>query len=225
MKAIGAAARVVTWRVRSVVAIGLIAGAIAAGGGGFAAGQGLEASYTLRGAVVNSVTGEPIHNALVTLSVDGTRSVLTAADGSFEFRDLKETGNRAIFAARPGYFSPQLVRYSQHSTSSSTIPIKIGPDQPPLGVGESASVPSAAAIANAIYDATGVRFRELPFTPERILAGLRDQQGATQHALPGATARTQDPIARPAQPNPFAKRVTENARRAYRRSLRRRPRR
>jgi nicotinate dehydrogenase subunit B len=46
-------------------------------------------------------------------------------------------------------------------------------DQPPLGVGESASVPSAAAIANAIYDATGVRFRELPFTPERVRAGLQ----------------------------------------------------
>ncbi|MFX5960884.1 hypothetical protein ABTE72_19190, partial [Acinetobacter baumannii] len=45
-------------------------------------------------------------------------------------------------------------------------------DQPPLGVGESASVPSAAAIANAIFDATGVRFREPPFTPERILKGL-----------------------------------------------------
>jgi nicotinate dehydrogenase subunit B len=45
-------------------------------------------------------------------------------------------------------------------------------DQPALGVGESASVPSAAAIANAIFDATGVRFRELPFTPERIRAGL-----------------------------------------------------
>ena len=50
------------------------------------------------------------------------------------------------------------------------------PDQPPLGVGESASVPSAAAIANAIYDATGVRFREPPFTPERILEGLRGEQ-------------------------------------------------
>jgi nicotinate dehydrogenase subunit B len=46
-------------------------------------------------------------------------------------------------------------------------------DQPPLGVGESASVPSAAAIANAIFDATGVRFRELPFTPDRIREGLR----------------------------------------------------
>jgi nicotinate dehydrogenase subunit B len=45
-------------------------------------------------------------------------------------------------------------------------------DQPPLGAGESASIPSAAAIANAIYDACGVRFREPPFTPERIRAGL-----------------------------------------------------
>jgi nicotinate dehydrogenase subunit B len=46
------------------------------------------------------------------------------------------------------------------------------PDQPPLGAGESASVPSAAAIANAIYDACGVRFREPPFRPDRIRAGL-----------------------------------------------------
>jgi nicotinate dehydrogenase subunit B len=45
-------------------------------------------------------------------------------------------------------------------------------DQPPLGAGESASVPSAAAIVNAVFDATGVRFRELPLTPERVLAGL-----------------------------------------------------
>jgi nicotinate dehydrogenase subunit B len=59
-------------------------------------------------------------------------------------------------------------------------------DQPPLGVGESASVPSAAAIANAIFDATGVRFRELPFTPERIRAGLRGEQPVVQGVLPAA---------------------------------------
>lgn len=45
-------------------------------------------------------------------------------------------------------------------------------DTAPLGAGESASVPSAAAIANAVFDATGVRFRELPLTPERVRAGL-----------------------------------------------------
>jgi nicotinate dehydrogenase subunit B len=44
--------------------------------------------------------------------------------------------------------------------------------EPPMGAGESASVPSAAAIANAVYDATGIRFRELPITAERILAAL-----------------------------------------------------
>jgi nicotinate dehydrogenase subunit B len=44
--------------------------------------------------------------------------------------------------------------------------------EPPFGSGESASIPSAAAIVNAVYDATGVRFREIPLTPERILAGL-----------------------------------------------------
>jgi len=65
------------------------------------------------------------------------------------------------------------------------------PDQPPLGVGESASVPSAAAIANAIFDATGVRFRELPFTPERILKGLRGDAPAPPEALPApASARS-----------------------------------
>ena len=46
------------------------------------------------------------------------------------------------------------------------------PDQPPLGVGESSSVPGTAAIANAIFDATGVRLRQPPFTPEVVRAAL-----------------------------------------------------
>jgi nicotinate dehydrogenase subunit B len=78
-------------------------------------------------------------------------------------------------------------------------------DRPPLGVGESASVPSAAAIANAIFDATGVRFRELPFTPERILAGLRGESPATPAALP-ATAPTRPPAPTQFWQNPFEQR-------------------
>lgn len=50
------------------------------------------------------------------------------------------------------------------------------PGDPPLGVGESAAVPSAAAIANAIFDATGVRLRAAPFTPEKVRAAL-DEAG------------------------------------------------
>jgi nicotinate dehydrogenase subunit B len=51
------------------------------------------------------------------------------------------------------------------------------PQDPPLGVGESASIPSAAAIANAIFDATGVRLREPPFTAERVRSALRTAAG------------------------------------------------
>ncbi len=46
------------------------------------------------------------------------------------------------------------------------------PDEPMLGAGESSSVPGTAAIANAIFDATGVRLREPPFTPEVVRAAL-----------------------------------------------------
>lgn len=57
------------------------------------------------------------------------------------------------------------------------------PTDPPLGSGESASVPSAAAIANAIFDATGVRFREPPFTPERVRAALNPLPAAVAPVL------------------------------------------
>jgi CO/xanthine dehydrogenase Mo-binding subunit len=42
------------------------------------------------------------------------------------------------------------------------------PDQPPLGAGEAAQGPTGAAIANAIFSATGRRVRDLPITPQKI---------------------------------------------------------
>jgi nicotinate dehydrogenase subunit B len=50
-------------------------------------------------------------------------------------------------------------------------------DQPPLGVGEPASAPVAAALGNAVFDATGVRLRTVPLRPERVRAGLEDKGG------------------------------------------------
>jgi nicotinate dehydrogenase subunit B len=46
------------------------------------------------------------------------------------------------------------------------------PDQPALGAGEPAQITTAAAVANAIFDATGARLRQIPFTPERIKLAL-----------------------------------------------------
>jgi len=47
------------------------------------------------------------------------------------------------------------------------------PDLAPYGAGEASHKPVIAAVANAIYDATGVRLRRPPFRPERVLAALR----------------------------------------------------
>jgi nicotinate dehydrogenase subunit B len=46
------------------------------------------------------------------------------------------------------------------------------PDQPAFGAGEAASAPVAGALANAIFDATGIRLRTVPFTAERVKAAL-----------------------------------------------------
>jgi xanthine dehydrogenase molybdenum-binding subunit len=45
------------------------------------------------------------------------------------------------------------------------------------GIGEPGCVPSAPAIANAIYNAVGVRIKDLPITPERVLAAIREKKG------------------------------------------------
>ena len=46
------------------------------------------------------------------------------------------------------------------------------PDVPPAGAGEASIRPIAAALANAIFDATGVRLRRAPLTPERVKAAI-----------------------------------------------------
>ncbi|KQP05217.1 aldehyde dehydrogenase [Pseudorhodoferax sp. Leaf265] len=71
------------------------------------------------------------------------------------------------------------------------------PGEAPLGAGESASVPGTAAIANAIFDATGVRLRAPPFTPEVVRAALH--QGQLPPPPPAPT-----PHAEAAMPAPAA---------------------
>jgi CO/xanthine dehydrogenase Mo-binding subunit len=56
------------------------------------------------------------------------------------------------------------------------------PDHPlgARGVGEIAVVPPMAAVANAIYNAVGVRMRELPMSPQRVLKAILAKRGDTE---------------------------------------------
>ncbi len=56
------------------------------------------------------------------------------------------------------------------------------------GIGECPTVPGAAAIANAIAAATGVRLRQLPMTPARVWAALQARDAATASANVAASA-------------------------------------
>ncbi|MDB5760131.1 MAG: isoquinoline 1-oxidoreductase subunit beta IorB, molybdoprotein [Burkholderia sp.] len=55
-------------------------------------------------------------------------------------------------------------------------------DQPSVGAGEAATCPVAAAIGNAIANATGIRLRQYPFTPARISSALATQSAEKQLA-------------------------------------------
>jgi CO/xanthine dehydrogenase Mo-binding subunit len=57
------------------------------------------------------------------------------------------------------------------------------PGEKPWGAGEPAAAVTPAAIGNAIFNATGVRLREVPFTPERVKAALQAaSKGASRAA-------------------------------------------
>ncbi len=48
------------------------------------------------------------------------------------------------------------------------------------GMAEPSCIPTAPAIANAVYDAVGVRIRDLPITPEKVLKALKEKEQKTQ---------------------------------------------
>jgi nicotinate dehydrogenase subunit B len=53
------------------------------------------------------------------------------------------------------------------------------PGEPYLGAGEATQGPAAAAIANAVFEATGIRVRDVPLTPERIRRAAAGERALT----------------------------------------------
>ena len=64
-----------------------------------------------------------------------------------------------------------------------TIHVETIDPEGPFGAkeaGEGTTISPAPAIANAIYDAIGVRIKELPITPDKILKALEEKQKSAQ---------------------------------------------
>ena len=110
------------------------------------------------------------------------RAALNQAEGAvsqmlgFALSEELVTDAATGVTLNPGYLehkSPTIQDYPDIQIIFADIVDPIGP-LGAKGLGEVPTVGPAPAIANAIYNATGVRLRRTPFTPDRVLAALMD---------------------------------------------------
>jgi nicotinate dehydrogenase subunit B len=107
-----------------------------------------------------SVGLELVENQMVGASVQGVSRAL--------YEEVRFSTHRVTSL---DWVSYPILRFKDHPAVTNVIVQRT--DQIPIGVGEPATTPMASAIANAFFDATGVRIREAPMTPARVRATLK----------------------------------------------------
>jgi len=81
---------------------------------------------TLRGVVLDAVTGNPIHNAFVQASTGSASSTLTDSEGKFQL-DALPAGRITVHATKPGFLSNE----EFGSSSPKSFSLQLGPDSAP----------------------------------------------------------------------------------------------
>jgi CO/xanthine dehydrogenase Mo-binding subunit len=103
-----------------------------------------------------------------TLNPDGVRNQTEGGiQQSASWTLFEEIRHRDGRIANSGWDSYPIATF-RHAPESIEVDVMGEPSAPPSGVGEPGAVAISAAIANAVFAATGVRVRELPMTPERV---------------------------------------------------------
>ncbi|MBV8427874.1 MAG: xanthine dehydrogenase family protein molybdopterin-binding subunit [Hyphomicrobiales bacterium] len=111
------------------------------------------------------------HDCGLMINPDGVRSQVEG--------NILQTLSRALFEEikfdRKGVTSADWASYpilTYPDVPELLIDLVQRPHEPPLGAGEASAAPVAAALANAVHDACGIRLRTVPFTRERVRAAL-----------------------------------------------------
>jgi hypothetical protein len=110
-----------------------------------------DASFTLSGSVVNSVTGESVGHALVRVAGSSQRTVFTDGEGHFQFEGLPP-GRVMVTAQKPGYFSQQEFRGSANKL------VNVGPTTDSVVV----KLTPQSTISGRVTDATGQPIERVP---------------------------------------------------------------
>ncbi len=118
--------------------------------------------------------GQPIHPVMLEGQVNGG-SAHMAGHALLEESLYDEKGRMLNFSWRD-YKQPTALDAPEYIVEHVHTHDPYGPFGA-KGAGEASSCSSLAAIANGVYDAVGVRIKDLPITPEKILAELRKKEG------------------------------------------------
>lgn len=118
--------------------------------------------------------GKVINPALFAAQTEGA---MVQALGTALFEELKLKDGKVLNKSFVDYKIPTaddipelIVRYVEHAEPTGPYGAR--------GVGEPLMVPGAPAIANAVYNAIGVRFNRMPITPDDVLSALREKRKA-----------------------------------------------
>ena len=113
------------------------------------------------------------HDCGLVVNPDGIRNQVEGNVIQSISRTLHEevTFDRSHVTSRDWVGYP-ILRFSEVPDSIEVVIVNNDPKYPMHGAGEPATCPTAAVISNAVYDAVGIRLRELPFRPDRMKAAL-----------------------------------------------------
>ncbi len=113
--------------------------------------------------------GKAINPQSVEAQIEGS---LAMGIGYTFYEDLRFKNGRVLNANFAGYRVPRSIGIPKMNS----ILVETNDPEGPFGakgMGEASLLPTSAAIANAVEDAIGVRIKELPITPDKIIQGLR----------------------------------------------------
>ncbi|HZD89471.1 MAG TPA: molybdopterin cofactor-binding domain-containing protein [Pseudolabrys sp.] len=113
------------------------------------------------------------HDCGLVINPDGVKNQIEGNVIQSISRTLKEevTFDHSHVTSRDWVGYP-ILRFSEIPDRIDTVIVNNMPEYPSHGAGEPSTCPTAAAIGNAVFDATGKRLRQTPFRPDRVKAAL-----------------------------------------------------
>ncbi|MEE9613182.1 MAG: xanthine dehydrogenase family protein molybdopterin-binding subunit, partial [Desulfatiglandales bacterium] len=128
--------------------------------------------------IIRIATANDCGKAINPIMVEGQQEggVLSMGIGSTLYEEVITDNGVMLNSQLADYRVPTMLECPNLDDYRSTIletPHRDGP-WGAKGIGEATMVSSAPAIANAVYDAIGIRFHDIPITPEKVLRAIKD---------------------------------------------------